>query len=130
MSESINLDDVKEWVRAYEKSNPSDMLKVKKLLEKVESNYRILVIGARLNPGDVHQAHYHNNETVMVYGLKGKAVATIDGKDVKVLPNTFVYIPPRSVHRFANNFDEVWECIAIAVGSRDAPLENVWINQP
>ena len=130
MSKSINLDDVKNWVRAYEKSNPDDMLKIKKLLEEREGNYRVLVIGAKLNPGDVHQAHYHNNETVIVYGLKGKAIAIIDEKEIEVGPNTLVYIPPKSVHRFANNSDKEWECVALAIGSKDLPLENVWINQP
>lgn len=65
MSKSIKLDDVKNWVRVYENSHPDDMLQIKKLLEENELDCRILVIGARLNPSDVHQAHYHNNETVI-----------------------------------------------------------------
>ncbi|MFQ5941438.1 MAG: cupin domain-containing protein [Nitrososphaerales archaeon] len=130
MSKSINLDDVRDWVRAYEKSKPDDMLEIKKLLEQKESSYRLLVIGAKLNPGDVHQPHYHNNEAVIVYGLTGQAVATIDGRDVVVSPNTLVYIPPKSVHRFANNSNKVWECIALAIGQKDSAIENVWINQP
>ena len=130
MSKSINLDDLKYWVRAYEKSKPDDMLKIKKLLEENEGNYRVLVMGAKLNAGDVHQAHYHNNDAVIVYGLKGNAIATIDGKDVEVGPNTLVYIPPKSVHRFTNNSNKEWECIALAIGPKDIPLENVWIEQP
>jgi quercetin dioxygenase-like cupin family protein len=129
VSKSVNLDDVRNWVRAYEKSKPDDMLKIKKLLEENEGDYRVLVIGARLNPGEVHQAHYHNNEAVIVYGLKGNAVATIDGKDVEVGPNTLVYIPPKSVHRFANNSNEEWECIALAIGPKNVTLENVWVSQ-
>jgi len=129
VSKSINLDDVKEWVRAYEKSKPDDMLVIKKLLEENEGNYRVMIIGAKLNPGDVHQAHYHNHEAVIVYGLKGNAVATIDGEDVEVGPNTLVYIPPKSVHRFVNNSNEEWQCIALAIGPKDVPLENVWVSQ-
>jgi quercetin dioxygenase-like cupin family protein len=130
VSKSINLDDIKIWTRAYEKSNPSDLLKIKKLLEENEMNCKVLVIGAKLNPGDVHQPHYHNHESVIVYGLKGTAIATIDGKEIEVLPDTLVYIPPKSIHSFANRSDKEWECVALAIGPKDMPLENVWINQP
>ncbi|MEM2759191.1 MAG: cupin domain-containing protein [Nitrososphaerales archaeon] len=129
MSKSINLDDVKDWVRAYEKSNPADMLKIKKLLEESGDTHKILVISAKLDPGEVHQAHYHNNEVVIVYGLKGRAIASIDGKDIEVVPNTLVYIPAKSIHRFANNSNEKWECLALAIGAKDHPLENIWVNQ-
>jgi quercetin dioxygenase-like cupin family protein len=126
---SIKLDELK-WSRAYEKSNPSDMLKVKKVLDENLEKSRVLFIGARLEPGDVHQPHYHKYETVLVYGLRGTAIATIDGSDIEVGPDTFVYIPPMAVHRFANISNEIWECVAMAIGPKDSRLENVWINPP
>ena len=128
MSKSINLDDIKCWIRPYETSKADDMLKIKKLLEENENNSRILVLGAKLNPGEVHQAHYHNNETVIVYGLRGNVIATIDGKDVEVRPNTLVYIPPNSIHRFVNNSNQEWECLAFAIGPKHKSLGNVWVN--
>jgi quercetin dioxygenase-like cupin family protein len=130
MSNSINLDDVKEWTKAYEETMPGDMLKIKKLLEETNGNSRILVIGAKLDPGDVHQPHYHDNATVIVYGLKGIAIATIDGRELEVRPNTLIYIPPKAIHKFVNKSREVWECIAVAIGPKDLPLENMWISQP
>ncbi len=128
MSKSINLEDIKCWIRPYETSKADDMLKIKKLLEENEKNSRILVLGAKLNPGEVHQAHYHNNETVIVYGLRGNVIATIDGKDVEVRPNTLVYIPPNSIHRFVNNSNQEWECLAFAIGPKHESLGNVWVN--
>jgi len=127
---SINLDDLKEWFKAYEKSNPSDMLRIKKLLDENIDSCNLLVIGAKLEPGDVHQAHYHEHETVIVFGLRGKAVATVDGKDIEVTQDTLVYIPPMIVHKFANNSEQAWECVAIAIGPKDAKLENIWVNRP
>lgn len=129
-AKSIKLNDSKEWVRIYEKSNPSDMLKIKKLLDESLDICNILVIGAKLEPGDVHQAHYHKHEAVIVYGLRGKAVATVDGKDIEVTPDTLVYIPPMAVHKFVNNSEQIWECIAMAVGSKGIKLENIWLNRP
>jgi len=127
---SISLHDLKQWLRAYEKSNPDDMLKVKKLLDEDLDTCNILVIGARLEPGDVHQPHYHNHETVIVYGLRGKADATIGEKEIEVWPDTLVYIPPTVVHKFANKTEQVWECVAMAIGPKGVELENVWINRP
>jgi len=127
---SIKLDDLKEWTRVYEKNNPNDMLKIKKLLEESFDSYDVLVIGAKLDPGDVHQAHYHKHEIIIVYGLRGKAIATVDGREIEVTPDTLVYIPPMAVHKFANNSEQVWECVAIAVGPRGVKLENIWVNRP
>jgi quercetin dioxygenase-like cupin family protein len=129
-AKSIKLDDLKEWLRVYEKSNPSDMLKIKKLLDESLDSCNILVIGAKLEPGDVHQAHYHTHEAVIVYGLRGKAIATINDKEIEVAPDTLVYIPPMAVHKFANNSKQVWECVAMAVGPKGVKLENIWINRP
>lgn len=129
-AKSIKLDDLKEWFKVYEKSNPSDMLKTKKLLDESLDSCNLLVIGAKLEPGDVHQAHYHKHETVIVYGLRGKAVAIVDGKEIEVLQDTLLYIPPMAVHKFVNNSEQVWECVAIAVGPKDTKLENIWINRP
>jgi len=129
-AKSIKLYDLKGWIRVYEKSNPSDMLKIKKLLDESLDSCNVLVIGAKLEPGDVHQAHYHKHETVIVYWLRGKAVATVDGKELEVAPDTLVYIPPMVVHKFANNSEQVWECVAMAVGPKGVKLENIWLNRP
>ena len=129
-AKSVKLDDLKEWLRVYERNNPNDMLKVKKLVDESLDSCNLLVIGAKLEPGDVHQAHYHKHETVVVYGLRGKAVATLDGKEIEVKPDTLVYIPPMVVHKFANNSEQAWECVAIAVGPKGVKLENVWLNRP
>lgn len=127
---SISLHDLKQWLRAYEKSNPDDMLKVKKLLDEDLDACNILVIGARLEPGDVHQPHYHKHEIVIVYGLRGKADATIGDKEIEVWPDTLVYIPPMVVHKFANKTEQAWECVAMAIGPKGVELENIWINRP
>jgi quercetin dioxygenase-like cupin family protein len=127
---SASLHDLKGWLRAYEKSNPDDMLKVKKLLDEDLDVCNILVIGARLEPGDVHQPHYHKHETVIVYGLRGKADATVGQKEIEVWPDTLVYIPPMVVHKFANKTEQVWECVGMAVGPKGVELENIWINRP
>jgi quercetin dioxygenase-like cupin family protein len=126
-AKEIKLDDLKEWIRIYEKSNPTDMLKIKKLLDENLNTCNLLVIGAKLEPGDEHQAHYHKHETVIVYGLRGKAVATVDGKEIEVAPDTLVYIPPMAVHKFANKSKNVWECVAVAVGPKGIKLENIWL---
>ncbi len=129
-AKNIRLDDLKEWIRLYEGSNPSDMLKVKNLLDQTLGMCNVLVIGARLEPGDIHQPHYHKSEAVIVYGLRGSAVATVDGKEIKVTPDTLVFIPPMAVHQFVNNSKLVWECVAMAIGPKDTKLENIWINRP
>ena len=51
-------------------------------------------------------------------------------QEFEVAPDTLVYIPPMAVHKFTNNSEQAWECVAMAVGPKGIKLENIWLNRP
>jgi|SRR5665213_515538 len=59
-------------------------------------------------------AHYHENFDETVYGLKGIATYTIDGKIVEIGPGDSVFIPRGTVHAFANKSNETIEFLCTA----------------
>jgi len=114
-----------KWVHPY-KDHPTDRLKIKLILdEKIKGN-RIVGLEARIEPGDVHQLHIHENEYVLVYSLRGKCVVTVGRKTRTVLPNTMIFIPPNVPHRFYNKFSSPWEGIAFAIGTK-SEIKNIWM---
>jgi quercetin dioxygenase-like cupin family protein len=54
-------------------------------------------------------AHYHESFDETVYGLKGIATYTVDGKTIELGPGDSLYIPRGTVHAFANKTDETIE---------------------
>jgi len=114
-----------KWIHPY-KDHPTDRLKIKLVLnEKIKGN-RIVGLEARIESGDVHQLHIHENEYVLVYSLKGKCVVTVGRKTRTIFPNTMVFIPPKVPHRFYNKFSNPWEGIAFAIGTK-AKIKNIWM---
>lgn len=115
-----------KWVRPYKKEHPSDKLKVKLMLnEKIKGN-RIVGLKARIESGQVHQMHTHENEYVLVYSLKGKCLVTV-GKTKRVIPpGIMIFIPPKVPHRFYNKFSEAWEGVAFAIGTKST-IKNIWM---
>lgn len=57
-------------------------------------------------------AHYHENFDETVYGLKGVATYTVDGKTIEVGPGDCLFIPRGAVHAFANKTNETIEFAA------------------
>lgn len=116
-----------KWIHPY-KDHPTDRLKIKLILnEKIKGN-RIAGLEARIESGDVHQLHIHENEYVLVYSLKGKCVVTVGRKTRTVLPNTMIFIPPKVPHRFYNKFSSPWEGIAFAIGTK-TKIKNIWMEE-
>jgi quercetin dioxygenase-like cupin family protein len=114
-----------KWAYPYKKEHPTDKLKIKLLLnERIKGN-RIVSLKARIESGQVHQLHTHENEYVLVYSLKGKCLVTV-GKSTKIIfPDTLVFIPPKIPHRFYNKFSSVWEGLAFAIGTK-SKIKNIW----
>jgi len=54
-------------------------------------------------------AHYHENFDETVYGLKGVATYTVDGKTIELHPGDSLFIPRGAVHAFANKSNETIE---------------------
>ncbi|MGZ3866138.1 MAG: cupin domain-containing protein [Bacteroidia bacterium] len=54
-------------------------------------------------------AHYHENFDETVYGLKGTATYTVDGKTIELNPGDSLFIPRGTVHAFANKSNETIE---------------------
>jgi quercetin dioxygenase-like cupin family protein len=115
-----------KWIHPYKKEHPTDKLKVKLMLnERIRGN-RIVGLKARIEAGQVHQLHTHENEYVLVYSLKGKCLVTV-GKSTKViLPDTLIFIPPKVPHRFYNKFSSAWESMAFAIGTK-SKIRNIWM---
>jgi quercetin dioxygenase-like cupin family protein len=58
-------------------------------------------------------AHYHENFDETVYGLKGIATYTVDGKTIELRPGDSLFIQRGVVHAFANKSDEVIEFLCV-----------------
>lgn len=114
------------WIRPYKKEHPTDQLKIKLLLNEKIKGERIVGLKTRIEAGDIHQLHTHENEYVLVYSLKGKCLVTV-GKTTKIIPpDTMIFIPPKVPHRFYNKFSIPWEGIAFAIGTK-SKINNIWM---
>ena len=58
--------------------------------------------------------HYHEHFDETIYGLKGVATYTIDGKTVEIGPGDYYFIPRGAVHGFENKTGETIEFLAYA----------------
>lgn len=114
------------WIRPYKKEHPADQLKIKLLFNEKIKGDRIVGLMARIEAGDTHQLHIHDNEYVLVYSLKGKCLVTIGKKTKIISPHTMMFIPPKVPHRFYNKFCTPWEGIAFAIGTR-TKINNIWL---
>ncbi len=63
----------------------------------------------RFEPGVVAQAHQHEAEVEVYFGLQGEGEVTIDGEPHRFGPGVAVYVPPKAVHQTRNAGDEVLE---------------------
>src|ERR1700757_325529 len=57
--------------------------------------------------------HYHEKFDETVYGLKGTATYTVDGKTIELNPGDSLFIPRGAVHAFANKSNEAIEFLCI-----------------
>lgn len=114
------------WIHPYKKEHPTDQLKIKLLLNEKISGSRIVGLKAKIESGNTHQLHIHENEYVLVYSLKGKCLVMIGDIRRIILPDTMIFIPPRVPHRFYNKYSMPWEGIAFAIGTR-SKINNVWM---
>lgn len=58
-------------------------------------------------------AHYHENFDETVYGLKGVATYTVDGKTIELHAGDSLFIPRGAVHAFANKTEETIEFLCV-----------------
>lgn len=65
----------------------------------------------RFEPGVVAQAHVHDTEVEVYFGLQGEGEVSIDGKPHRFSPGVAVYVPPKSLHQTRNVGDGVLEFI-------------------
>jgi quercetin dioxygenase-like cupin family protein len=114
------------WIDPYKKEHPTDKLKIKLILNEKIKGDRIVGLKARIESGQAHQLHIHENEYVLVYSLRGKCQVTVGTKIKTVSPHTMIFIPPKVPHRFYNRFSSAWEGIAFAIGTR-SKINNIWM---
>ena len=65
----------------------------------------------RFEPGVVAQAHTHETEVEVYFGLQGEGEVSIDGKPYRFGPGVAVYVPPKSLHQTRNVGDGILEFI-------------------
>ncbi len=65
----------------------------------------------RFEQGVVAQAHVHDTEVEVYFGLQGEGEVSIDGVPYRFSPGVAVYVPPKSVHQTRNVGDGVLEFI-------------------
>ena len=116
-----------KWAHPYN-DHPSDRLKIRLILDEKIKGSRIIGLEARIEPGDIHQMHIHENEYVLVYSLEGKCKVTIGKKTQIITPHTMIFIPPKVQHRFENKYSKRWEGIAFAIGDK-TEIKNIWLDE-
>lgn len=68
-----------------------------------------------ISPGaKIAAAHYHENFDETVYGLKGIATYSVDGRTIELNPGDSLFIPRGAVHSFANKTNESIEFLCVA----------------
>lgn len=115
-----------KWQYPYKVEHPTDKLKIRMLLNEKIRGSRIAGLEARIESGQVHKMHTHQNEYVIVYSLKGKCLVTVGKTSKTVHPKTLIFIPPKVPHRFYNKFSKPWNGIAFAIGT-NAKIKNNWL---
>lgn len=63
----------------------------------------------RFEPEVEAQAHFHDTEVEVYFGLQGEGEVTIDGQPYRFGPGVAVYVPPKSLHQTRNVGDGVLE---------------------
>lgn len=66
----------------------------------------------RFEPGVVAQAHQHETEVEVYFGLQGQGEVAIDGVPHRFGPGVAVYVPPKSLHQTRNVGDGTLEFAA------------------
>ncbi|AEC51489.1 hypothetical protein PNA2_0573 [Pyrococcus sp. NA2] len=70
--------------------------------------------------------HQHNWEHE-IFVVKGEGYLTKDGKNwFKVVPGSYIYIPPNEPHGYRNEDSETFEFICIIPAKREAIPEDEW----
>ena len=68
-----------------------------------------------ISPGaKIAAAHYHENFDETVYGLKGIATYTVDGRTIELGASDSLFIPRGAIHSFANKTNETIEFLCVA----------------
>jgi len=84
----------KHWLR--------DGLKWQRLIGPDDSDDLIFGIG-KLDPGQIHLLHHHEDAPELYFVLDGRGKFTVDGEVVEGTPGTGIYIPTGSKHRIVND---------------------------
>lgn len=57
--------------------------------------------------------HYHKIKTETFYFIKGKGTLILNGKQITILPEKFIVIPPNTIHEWINDSNEPMEAIIL-----------------
>lgn len=110
MKRVARIQDIQEWLNC-EKANYytggdkrwlRDGLEWHRLIDPEVSKDLILGV-ARLEPGQVHLLHHHDNAAELYYVSEGTGKFTLDDEIVNGTPGTVIYIPTGTRHRIEND---------------------------
>ena len=110
MKHVTRIQDIKEWINTEkatyytggDKRWLKDGLEWNRLIDPEVSDDLIFGV-AKLEPGEVHLLHHHDNAAELYYVSEGSGKFTLDDEIVNGTPGTVIYIPTDVKHRIEND---------------------------
>ena len=69
----------------------------------------------KLLPGEIIEEHFHASMEEFFYFIKGSGVYIVNGTEITIRENTFIYIPARAHHQLICNNTESLEFVYFGV---------------
>jgi oxalate decarboxylase/phosphoglucose isomerase-like protein (cupin superfamily) len=110
MNYVARVQEIREWLRMEkaryytggDKRWLRDGLEWHRLIDPDVSDDLIFGV-ARLEMGQVHLLHHHDNAAELYYVLEGTGLFTLDDETIDGTPGTVIYISVGAKHRIENN---------------------------
>lgn len=88
----------------------------KVFISSAEVNSNLIQVSyGKLLPGEIIEEHFHASMEEFFYFIKGSGVYTINGIDITIRGNTFIYIPAKANHRLVSNGNENLEFVYFGI---------------
>lgn len=122
----IDEGDVTSW-DSYGDEKPSDLLRWKELVSAKRNGAKRISLGvAELDPGEAHLEHYHRDEEMVYFVLRGSGKIYLDRAEHVVSPGSAVYIPPKVLHRLVNTGKDALVFLWATDEAKLESLSTVW----
>lgn len=123
VADMARLGEMKKLVAAAKQQNPDITIHHSEVHRpwgyyqslKIDNGYQVKKLFLKPGAKISLQRHKHRSEHWVV--VKGKALVTLNEKDITVMPNESVYIPVGTIHRLENIGKDNLELIEVQTGS-------------